>query len=60
MQVVESKLYTRSTGSYVTMDGGRTLYLRLEAGDTVTMETGDLGHRLYDINLCLELVRPDL
>ena len=53
-------MYTRSTGSYVTMDGGRTLYLRLEAGDTVTMETGDLGHRLYDINLCLELVRPDL
>ena len=42
------------------MDGGRTLYLRLEAGDTLTMETGDLGHRLYDINLCLELVRADL
>ena len=38
--------------------GSRTLYMRLEAGDAITLRTGPIEY-LSLINLCFELVRGD-
>ena len=39
--------------------GSRSLYFRLETGDTLSLRTTRLEGALYDISLCLELVRAD-
>ena len=36
--------------------GSRTLYMALEAGDTITLRTGNVGWGFYDITLCFQLV----
>ena len=39
--------------------GSRTLYLRLESGDTISLMNGKLGRGLYYNTLCFELVQFD-
>ena len=39
--------------------GSRTLYMRLEAGDTVSLRSGTVGHGLYQITLCFHLAQVD-
>ena len=59
-QIVESKHYTGYYGSEGRVDslGSRSLYMRLEAGDTISLRTGFLKG-LNDITLCFELAQFD-
>ena len=58
-RVEESHHFTSYYGQvYVESLGARTLYLRLEAGDSLTLRTGKLGWGLYDTLLCLHLLQP--
>merc|ERR1712038_2161505 len=50
--------YDRSEGE-VLSHGSRTLYMRPEAGDTLSLRAGRLGHGLYQITLCFELAQFD-
>ena len=58
-QISESEHYTFN-GDMAGDDslGSRTLYMRLQAGDAITLRTGTIEH-LSLINLCFELVRGD-
>ena len=38
--------------------GSRSLYMRLESGDTISLRTGDVSY-LYEITLCFELAQFD-
>ena len=49
--------YSGSEG-YVQELGSRSLYMRLEAGDTISLRTGYIGS-LLDITLCFELAQFD-
>ena len=59
-QIGESQHYTGYGGSegHVSSLGSRSYYMRLEAGDTISLRTGTI-RSLYDITLCFELVRGD-
>ena len=58
-RIEESYHFTFYSGQgYVDSLGARTLYMRLEEGDTLSLTTGKIGWGLYDINLCLHLVKP--
>ena len=50
-----------NSGTYGTVQsqGSRSLYMRLESGDTISLRTGELGYGLYDITLCFELAQFD-
>ena len=50
--------YISGTFGEVSSLGSRTLYMRLEAGDTVTLRTGQTGE-LFQITLCFQLAQPD-
>merc|ERR1712154_520084 len=52
-QIAESEHYTRYYDSegWVWSLGSRSLYMRLESGDTITLRTGELGGTLYHITL---------
>ena len=39
--------------------GSRTLYMRLESGDTISLRSGTVGHGLYHITLCFQLAHSD-
>ena len=39
--------------------GSRSLYMRLESGDTISLRTGTVGYGLHDITLCFELAQFD-
>ena len=39
--------------------GSRTLYMRLESGDTVSLRSGTVGHGLYQVTLCFQLAQVD-
>ena len=39
--------------------GSRSLYMRLESGDTISLRTGNVGFGLYQISLCFELAQSD-
>ena len=57
-EITESQHYTyllKSNGNVGSL-GSRTLYMRLDAGDQVSLRTGVVKN-LYQISLCLELVR---
>ena len=56
----ESVLNTYYNGSegHVESLGSRTLYIRLEAGDTLSLRTGSIWY-LYQISLCFQLVQFD-
>ena len=49
--------YYRSGGSgRLGFTGGRTLYQSLEAGDTITLQTGGMSGEMYDIMMCVEFI----
>ena len=50
--------YTDSEG-HVSSLGSRSLYMRLEAGDTISLRTGEVGYGLWQITLCFELAKFD-
>ena len=50
--------YYRGEGEAQSL-GSRSLYMRLEAGDTISLRTGQLGHGLFQITLCFELAQFD-
>ena len=58
--IKESFHFTRYSGSEGQVEslGSRSLYKRLEAGDTISLRTGTIRY-VYDINLCFELVHSD-
>jgi len=60
-QIEESYHYTYYSGSEgaVTGMGSRSLYMRLESGDTISLRTGKVGYGLYHITLCFELAQFD-
>ena len=39
--------------------GSRSLYMRLEAGDTISLRTSEVGHGLGHITLCFQLAQLD-
>merc|ERR1712119_221696 len=39
--------------------GSRSLYMRLESGDTISIKTGNVGHGLEHITLCFQLAQSD-
>ena len=51
--------YYDGSGGHVSTLSSRTLYMRLEAGDTISLRSGKLGHGLYEITLCFELAQID-
>ena len=59
-RIEESYHFTSYYGQvYVESLGSRTLYMRLQEADTLCLATGKIGWGFYDINLCLQLVKPD-
>ena len=60
-QMQESYYGTYYDGSEggVSSLGSRTLYMRLESGDTITLRSAKVGHGLYHITHCLELAQFD-
>merc|ERR1711997_798499 len=60
-QIKESRHNTFYGGSsgWLASLGSRSLYMRLEAGDTISLRSGKLGHGLYEITLCFELAQID-
>ena len=54
---VHYTVYTGSEGSVYSL-GSRSLYMRLEAGDTISLRTGTIQF-LYEITLCFELAQFD-
>ena len=56
-----SRHYTYYGGSegHVSSLGSRSLYMRLEAGDTISIRTTSDINALYRITLCFELVQFD-
>ena len=58
-QIAESHHYTLYSGSEGRVEslGSRSLYMRLEAGDTISLRTGTVGYGLYHITLCFELAQ---
>ena len=59
-RIEESYHFTSYYGQvYVESLGSRTLYMRLQEADTLSLATGKIGWGFYDINLCLQLVKPD-
>ena len=59
-QIEESRhnsFYYDSEGHMASL-GSRSLYMRLESGDTITLRTGDI-HGLDDITLCFNLAQFD-
>ena len=61
-QIEESYLnayYDRSEG-WVGSLSSRSLFMRLESGDTITFRTGEVGNGLYQVNLCFQLAQFDL
>ena len=57
----ESQHWTGYYGSEgdVLLMGSRTLFLRLETGDTITLRTGIVDNGLFYITLCFQLAQPD-
>ena len=51
--------YYGNSEGYVNSLGSRSLYMRLEAGDTISLKTGSVGYGLYHITLCFELAQFD-
>merc|ERR1711997_1274355 len=51
--------YNSGSAGEVLSLGSRTLYLRLEAGDTISLRTGTVGEGLWQITLCLSLAQFD-
>merc|ERR1711971_1474232 len=52
-QIEESRHQTYYTGSGVVQSlGSRSLYMRLESGDTISLRTGTVGSALLQITLC--------
>ena len=60
-QIEESIHHTSYGGSegYVFSLGSRSLYMRLESGDTISLRTGEVGQYLDDITLCFGLAQFD-
>ena len=60
-QIRESYHWTYYGGSegWVGSLGSRSLYMRLESGDTISLRTGNVGWGLYDITLCFNLAQFD-
>jgi len=60
-QIAESYHSTGYSGSegQVSSLGSRSLYMRLESGDTISLRTGEVGHGLYQITLCFNLAQFD-
>ena len=60
-QIEESRHHTGYTGSegYVKSQGSRSLYMRLQSGDTISLRTGGVGFGLSYITLCFELAQFD-
>ena len=57
--LVESSHDTFHSGEVRSL-GGRTLYMRLQSGDSLTLGTGSVRNGgLYQITLCFEFSRPD-
>merc|ERR1711953_1031653 len=50
--------YYSGSGGHVNSLGSRSLYMRLESGDTITLRTGEV-HNLYTITLCFNLAQFD-
>merc|ERR1711953_1047814 len=59
-QIAESYhgTYYSGSGGHVNSLGSRSLYMRLESGDTITLRTGEV-HNLYTITLCFNLAQFD-
>jgi len=60
-QIEESYHQTYYGGSdgWVGSVGSRSLYMRLESGDTISLRTGVFAHYLGEITLCFELAQLD-
>ena len=50
--------YYGGSGGWVGSLGSRSLYMRLESGDTISLRTGII-RELFDITLCFELAQFD-
>ena len=55
----EHDTYYYDSEGHVSSLGSRTLYMRLEAGDTLSLRTGEVGYGLWQISLCFELAQVD-
>ena len=49
--------YYEGSEGYVGSLSSRSLYMRLESGDTISLRTGQVGYGLYHITLCLQLAQ---
>ena len=60
MESFHDTFHAGSSRGEVRSVGGRTLYVRLEAGDSLSLDTASLRNGgLYEITLCFELTRAD-
>ena len=55
---IHETAYTGSEGGVASL-GSRSLYMRLESGDTISLRTGTDDGDLYHITLCFELAQFD-
>ena len=51
--------YYDGSGGHVSTLSSRTLYMRLEAGDKISLRTGKVGYGLHHITLCFQLAQVD-
>ena len=60
-QIEESRhnTYYYDSEGHVASLGSRSLYMRLESGDTISLRTGEIGYGLWHITLCFELAQSD-
>ena len=53
----ESRYFGGGTGAWLEMFGGKTLYMTLNIGDTVTLRTADMCDDFSAISICFELIQ---
>ena len=53
----ESRYHSGGTGAWQDSTGGRTLYMTLNIGDTVTLRMANLCYNVLDVTLCFELIQ---
>ena len=49
-----SPIWTNSASGFVESTGGRTVFLKAQAGDTISLRTTVLDWRVFEILTCLE------
>ena len=55
-ETLHNTYYGNGGSGYVRSTGGRAVYLRLEAGDTLTLQTGTVTGNMYHIMFCVQFI----